>query len=134
MLQAHDYTAAFDRSMVWGIYLGCGLLVLAIMVWLTRRWQRDIRFLLLALLAVAMFLPAPIPGQGVSAPAFIFIGFGLLTGSVDAIAPVLVRFSLAGIATVLLVLVEAIWWRQRRRRRRVAAKPVGASSRRSAKS
>ncbi len=134
MLQAHDYTAAFDRGLVWAIYLGCGLLVLAIMIWLTRRWQRDIRFLLLALLAVAMFLPAPIPEQGVSAPAFIFIGIGLLTHSVDAIAPVLVRFSLAGIATVLLVVVEAIWWRQRRRRRRAANRPAGASPRRPAKS
>lgn len=117
MLQAHDYTNAFDRTFVWGVYLGCGLVAFAIFVWLTRRWQRDIRLLLLALLAVLMFLPAPIPGHNASAPAFIFIALGVLTGAVEIMAPVLVRFSLIGILVVVLVIAEGFWWRARRRRR-----------------
>lgn len=130
MLQAHDYTNIFDRTFVWGLYLGCGLLAFAIFIWLTRRWQRDIRWLLLGLMAVLMFLPAPIPGHNASAPAFIFIALGVLTGAVEIMAPVLVRFSLSGILVVILVIVEGFWWRRRRRRgtpatnRRNAPRPV----------
>jgi hypothetical protein len=116
MLQAHDYTTAFDRTFAWGIYLGCGVLAFLIFCWLTRRWQRDIRLLLLGLLAVAMFLPAPIPGHSAMAPAFIFVALSLLTGGVEVLAPVLVRFSLVGILVVVLVIIESVWWRYRRRR------------------
>lgn len=126
MLQPHDYTNIFDRTFVWGLYLGCGLVVLAIFVWLTHRWQRDIRFLLLALLAVIMFLPAPIPGHAASAPAFIFIALGILTGAVEIMAPVLVRFSLIAILVVVLVAIEGFWWRSRRRRKVPAAKRAAA--------
>jgi hypothetical protein len=126
MLQAHDYTTAFDRTFAWGLYLGCGLLVFLIFLWLTHRWQRDIRFLLLALLAVVMFLPAPIPGHAAMAPAAIFIALSLLSGQVDVLAPVLVRFSLIGIVVVVLVIIESIWWRYRRRRHAAAAKAAGA--------
>lgn len=128
MLQAHDYTNAFDRTFVWGVYLGCGLVALAIFVWLTRRWQRDIRLLLLALMAVLMFLPAPIPGHSASAPAFIFIALGVLTDAVEIMAPVLVRFSLIGILVVVLVIVEGFWWRLRRRRRAPAARGRASST------
>ncbi|MET0379147.1 MAG: hypothetical protein ABW049_09175 [Spongiibacteraceae bacterium] len=129
MLQAHDYTNAFDRTFVWGLYLGCGLLAFAIFIWLTQRWQRDIRLLLLALMAVLMFLPAPVPGHDASAPAFIFIALGVLSGSVEAMAPVLVRFSLVAILIVVLVVVEGFWWRLRRRRRVPAAKQAGSARR-----
>ncbi len=126
MLQAHDYTNVFDRTFVWGLYLGCGLLAFAIFVWLTRRWQRDIRLLLLALMAVLMFLPAPIPGYDASAPAFIFIALGVLSGAVEIMAPVLVRFSLIGILVVVLVIVESFWWRARRRHRVAASAREGS--------
>lgn len=115
MLDVHDYTAAFDRTFAWGLYLGCGVLVMLVMTWLTHRWQRDVRLLLLGLLALAIFLPAQVPGHQASAPAFVFVALGILTGSVDVLAPVLVKFSLIGIVIVVLVVIESVWWRHRRR-------------------
>lgn len=113
--QAH--LAIFDRSVAWGIYLGSAVLGLAILIWLTRRWQRDTRLLLLALLAVLVLMPAPVPGHKAQAPAAIFVVLGVITGAVEALAPILVKFSLAGILVVLLVAIQGFWWRHRRRKR-----------------
>ncbi len=116
MLQTQDFFSAFDRSFAWGLYLGATAVALAIMVWITQRWQRNLRWLLLGLLLVVALMPAPIPNHGVQAPAFVFLAFGLLTRDADMMAPVLVRYALAGAVLVLLVVVEGVWWQARQRR------------------
>jgi heme A synthase len=127
MSQSQAYLAIFDRSVAWGVYLGSAVLMLAILIWITHRWQRDTRLLLLALLAVLVLMPAPIPGHNALAPAFVFVVLGVITGAVEALAPILVRFSLAGILVVVLVAIQGVWWRQRRRKR-VAERPSVRSS------
>lgn len=116
MLQTQDFLSAFDRSFAWGLYLGAAVVALAIMIWVTQRWQRNLRWLLLGLLVVVALLPAPIPNHGVQAPAFVFLVFGLLTKNVDMMAPVLVRYALAAALVLLLVVVEGVWWQARKRR------------------
>ena len=124
MPHSQAYFAIFDRSVAWGIYLGSAVLILAIMIWLTHRWQRDTRLLLLALLAVAILMPAPIPGHKAMAPALIFVALGIVTGAVEALAPILVKFSLAGVLVVLVVAIQGFWWRHRRRKRLAARPPA----------
>lgn len=127
MLQSEDYLTAFDRSLAWGVYLGAALVVLVVMFWLTRRWQRNLRWLLLALLAILELMPATVPGHVAKAPAFIFVAMGVLMKKTEVVAPVLVQFSLAAILAVVLVVIEGMWWRSRHRSGRApgksAAKP-----------
>ncbi len=130
MQQAQDYFAIFDRSVAWGIYLGASLLLLGIMIWLTRRWQRNLRWLLLALLAVAVFMPAPIPGQQAQSPAFVIVALGALSHDVEVIAPVLVRFALAAVLVVILVAIEGVWWRARQRVQAAASRARAAGKNR----
>jgi len=130
MSPSQAYFAIFDRSVAWGIYLGSAVLTLAILIWITHRWQRDIRLLLLALLAIVLFMPAPVPGHQAQAPALIFVVLGVITGAVEPLAPILVKFSLAVIGIVLLVAIQGVWWRYRRRKRlatRPPARPVAAA-------
>jgi hypothetical protein len=116
MLELQDYVGASDYLLAWSLYL-VSALVIFFMLWrLTRRWQRDTRFLLLALLAVVLLTPAPVPGRDVLAPAIIFVALGGVTGGAEVVAPVLVRLSLIGLLAVILVTAEGVWWRRRRRR------------------
>ena len=115
-----------EHSFVWAVYLSAAVVILLILWRWTRRWQRDTRFLLLALLAVVLLTPAPVPGHVVLAPAIIFVVLGGVTGGVEVVAPILVRFSLLGLAVLLLTVVEGIWWRARQRRQRALAKVAAA--------
>jgi len=117
-----------EHSFVWAVYLSAAVVILLILWRWTRRWQRDTRFLLLALLAVLLFTPAPVPGHATMAPAMIFVVLGGVTGGVEVVAPVLVRFSLLGLAVLLLTVVEGVWWRARRRRQ-LARQKVEAARR-----
>lgn len=116
MLDLQDYSNAWDHAVAWSIYLAAAA-VICIALWrLTRRWLHELRYLLLALLAVVLFMPAPVPGHAVQAPALMFLLLGAVTGGPEVIAPVLVRLSLAGVLAILLVLVSSALWRWRRRR------------------
>jgi uncharacterized membrane protein len=129
MLQTQDFFAVFDRSVAWGLYLGATAVMLAIMIWFTRRWQRNLRWLVLGALAVLALMPAPVANHPEHAPAFMVVAFGLLTGDIDAIAPVLVQFALAGVVLLVLVIVEGVWWYARHRRRAVS-RTAGAARKR----
>jgi|GEM_PF-788610 len=126
MLESQDYTVAWEHLTVWGVYLLAALTIMFILWRWTRRWQRDTRFLLLALLVVLLLTPAPVPGHAVLAPALIFVVLGGVTGGAEVVAPVLVRFSLLGVAAILLTAVEGVWWRARRRRRQARARVEAA--------
>jgi len=126
MLDAQPYAVAGEHSFIWGVYLLAAFTILVILWRWSRRWQRDTRFLLLALLAVVLLTPAPVPGHVVLAPAIIFVVLGGVTGGVEVVAPILVRFSLLGLAVLLLTVVEGIWWRARQRRQRALAKVAAA--------
>jgi len=81
-------------------------------------------------LAIVLFMPAPVPGHQAQAPALIFVVLGVITGAVEPLAPILVKFSLAVIGIVLLVAIQGVWWRYRRRKRlatRPPARPVAAA-------
>ena len=117
MLDLQDYSNAWDHLLAWSIYL-LSAFVICFALWrLTRRWLHELRYLLLALLAVVLFMPAPVPGHGVLAPALMFLLLGAVTGGAEVIAPVLVRLSLGGVLAILLVLVSSVLWRLRRRGR-----------------
>jgi chromate transport protein ChrA len=119
MLDLQDYANAWDHLIAWGVYLVSAAIICFALWRLTRRWQHEIRYLLLALIAVVLFMPAPVPGHTVLAPALMFVLLGALTGEgVEVMAPVLVRLSLGGTVAVLLVLVSSIAWRWSRRSRR----------------
>jgi hypothetical protein len=115
MLDPQDYSNAWDHMLAWWIYLlSAGVICFAL--WrLTRRWLHELRYLLLGLLAVVLFMPAPVPGHNVLAPALMFLLLGAFTGGVEVIAPVLVRLSLGGVLAILVVLVSSALWRWRRR-------------------
>jgi heme A synthase len=132
MLQTQDLFAALDRSFAWSLYLGAAVLMLAIMFWFTRRWQRNLRWLLLGALAVLVLMPAPVANHPALAPAFVVAAFGLLTHNADAMAPVLVRFALAGVVLLVLVIVEGVWWHRRHRGGAAARRGQGAGKKRSA--
>lgn len=115
MLDIEDYASAWQHMLAWGIYLiAAGLLCLAFMQ-LTRRWQKDIRLLLLALIAVFLLVPAPVPGRTLLAPAMIFVVLSPVTGTPEVLAAVVVRLMLASIGAIILVILAGIWrrWRQR---------------------
>jgi uncharacterized membrane protein len=120
MLQTQDFFAVFDRSAAWGLYLGATVVMLAIMTWFTWRWQRNLRWLVLGALAVLALMPAQVANHPEQAPAFMVVAFGLLTGDIDVMAPVLVQFALAGVVLLVLVIIEGVWWHARHRRRTVS--------------
>lgn len=116
-MESQDYAGAWDHLWAWGLYL-LSALVLCFILWrVIRRWQLDTRLVLLALFAVALFTPAPVPGRDVMAPALIFVALGGVTGGAEIVAPALVRLSLAGVVALVLVIIAGIWIRLRRRAR-----------------
>jgi hypothetical protein len=119
MLDLQDYANAWDHLIGWAIYLLSATIICFALWRLTRRWLHEIRYLLLTLIAVVLFMPAPVPGHTVLAPALMFLLLGALTGeTAEVIAPVLGRLSLGGVAAVLLVVISSIVWRWQRRRAR----------------
>jgi chromate transport protein ChrA len=119
MLDLQDYANAWDHLIAWAVYLVAAAIICFALWRLTKRWLHEIRYLLLALIAVALFVPAPVPGHAVLAPAVMFVLFGMLSGGeADVLAPVLVRLSLAGTVAVLLVVISSIVWRWSRRKAR----------------
>jgi hypothetical protein len=119
MLDLQDYANAWDHLIAWAVYLIAAAIICFAWWRLTKRWLHEIRYLLLALIAVLLFTPAPVPGHTVLAPALMFVLLGALTGGgAEVLAPVLVRLSLAGTVAVLLVVVSSIVWRLSRGRAR----------------
>ena len=117
MISLAKFTTEAGNQMVWGAYLGAAVVICLAAFMLTRRWQKDIRWLLLSLLAVFLFMPAPVPGRApLQAPAMIFVVLSPFTGTPDVLAPVLVRLSLAAVLAILLTIVAGIWRRWRRRK------------------
>lgn len=115
MLDLQDYSNAWDHLLGWSIYLLSALIICFVLWRLTRRWVHELRYLLLALVAVVLFMPAPVSGHDVLAPALMFLLLGAVTGGVEIIAPVLVRLSLGGVLAILVVLISSALWRWRRR-------------------
>lgn len=115
MADIQALNAAADYRLAWTVYLVAAFGWLLLQAWLTRRWQRETQLLLLGLVAVVLLMPEPVPGHALKAPALGFLLLAPLTGNLEQLAPVLVKLSLAGIAVVLLVVVEGIW-RVRRQR------------------
>jgi len=117
MLDLQDYSNAWDHLIGWGVYLLSAAIICFALWRLTKRWQHEIRYLLLALIAVVLFMPEPVPGHSVLAPALMFLLLGAMTGGAEVLAPVLVRLSLGGVLAIFLVLISSILWRWYRRRR-----------------
>lgn len=119
MLNLAKLTTESGSQVMWGAYLGSAVVICLAAFMLTRRWQADIRWLLLTLLAVFLFMPAPVPGRApMQAPAMIFIALSPFTGTPEVLAPILVRYSLGAIVAILLVIVAGVWRRLRRRKAR----------------
>ena len=103
------YSSAGQYVLAWGVYLAAAVVFCLVWLRLTWRWQKDIRLLLLALLIVFLFVPAPVPGRDVLAPAMIFIALSPFTGTPETLAPVVVRLILAAIAALIVVVIAAVW-------------------------
>lgn len=117
MIDLSIFSGESGSQLMWGIYLAAAVVLCAVLLRLTRRWQFDIRWLLLALCAVFLFMPAPVPGRApLQAPAMIFVVLSPITGTPETLAPVLVRLMLGAIAAVVLVVAIAIFRRVRQRR------------------
>ena len=115
MLDLADYTTVWDHTAAWSVYIAAAVVFLIACLRLTRRWQADVRWLLLSLLAVLLLVPAPIPERALFAPALIFLVLSPFTGSPELIASVLVRFILAAVIAIVLVIIAAVIRRLRRR-------------------
>ena len=117
MFNLAKFTSEAGNQVMWSAYLGSAAVICLAACMLTRRWQADIRLLLLTLLAVFLFMPAPVPGRApLQAPAMIFVALSPFTGTPEILAPVLVRYSLAAVVAILLVAVAGVWRRLHRRR------------------
>lgn len=108
MLEKADYTTLLDHSVAWGVYLAAAFVVLLAYWALTRRWWFELRWLLFALIAVFLLVPAQVPGRAVQAPAMIVVALSPFTGSPELIATVLARLLVAGVAAVVLIVVVSI--------------------------
>jgi hypothetical protein len=117
MLDLQDYSNASDYLVAWSIYLLSAAIICFALWRLTRRWLHELRYLVLALVAVVLFMPQPVAGHGAMAPALMFLLLGAVTGGTEAIAQVLVRLSVGGVAAILLVLLTSAFWRWRHRAR-----------------
>lgn len=117
MLDMADYTTLLDHSAAWGIYLAAAFIFLLAYWGLTRRWWFELRWLLFALLAVFLLVPAPVPGRQLQAPAMIMIAFSPFTGTPELIATVIARLLLVAVVVVVLVIVASIIRRVHLRRR-----------------
>lgn len=121
MLNTRETLLASDHMLAWSVYGVAAVLLLFILWRFTRRWQWDTRWLVLALSAVLVLTPSPVPGHELLAPAMIFLALGGMTGGAEVIAPALVRLSLAGILAIILVVIAGFWHRRSQRRARQRA-------------
>ncbi len=117
MLDLADYTTLLDHSVAWGVYLVAALVVLLAYWGLTRRWQFDVRWILFALLAVFLLMPAPVPGRHLLAPAMIMVALSPFAGEPELLANVFARLLITAVAAVVLVVVVGIIRRLRLRHR-----------------
>lgn len=117
MFDPQDYMAASDYSIAWLVYLLSAAVLLLLQWRFTRGWQRDLRFLLLALATLVLLLPVPLPGYRVMVPAVGFLLLGGFTGGPAILAPVLVRLAIGTLVVLLLTVVHGVVWRQLQRRR-----------------
>ncbi|MDB6061204.1 MAG: hypothetical protein JWM78_1307 [Verrucomicrobiaceae bacterium] len=117
MIDLAKFTTESGSQMMWGAYLASAVVICFVVFMLTRRWQADIRWLLLTLLAVFLFIPAPVPGRApLRAPAMIFVVLSPMTGTPEVLAPILVRLTLGAIVAILIVIIAGIVRRWRRRK------------------
>jgi hypothetical protein len=117
MLNFAKFTTEAGNQQVWAAYLVAAVVICFVVFMLTRRWQADIRWLLLTLLALFVFMPTPVPGRSpLQAPAMIFIVLSPFTGTPEVLAPVLVRYSLGAIVAILIVIIAGVWRRLHRRK------------------
>lgn len=108
MLDLVDYAVLQDHSVAWGVYLAAALVILLVYVQLTKRWWFELRWLLFALVAVFVLVPAPVPGRTVLAPAMIMVALSPFTGTPEMIAAAIARLLLAALAAAVLVVIAAI--------------------------
>ncbi len=118
MLDLQDYADAWVHLIAWGVYLLSATIICFALWRLTRRWWHELRYVLLALIAVLLFMPAPVLCHAVMAPALMVVALGIVSGDAEVVAPVLVRLSLGGAIAILVVLLSSIVWRLRRRKTR----------------
>jgi hypothetical protein len=117
MISLAKFTTEAGNQLVWSAYLASAVLMCFAVFMLIRRWQADIRLLLLTLLTLFLFMPAPVPGRApLQAPAMIFIALSPFTGTPETLAPILVRYSVGAVLVILFVIFAGIWRRVRRRR------------------
>ncbi len=103
MLDLADYRTLFDHNTVWGIYLAAAAVLLLAFAQLTKRWWFELRWLLFALIAVFLFMPAPLPGRDLLAPAMIMVALSPFTGAPELIGDVLARLLLGGAVAVIAI-------------------------------
>lgn len=108
MFDLADYTTLLDHSVAWGMYLAAAFVVLLAYWGLTRRWWFELRWLLFALIAVFLLVPAQVPGRTVLAPAMIMVALSPFTGSPELIATVLARLLVTGVAALVLVAIVSV--------------------------
>lgn len=108
MLNKADYTTLLDHSIVWGVYIAAALVILLSYWGLTRRWWFELRWLLFALMAVFLLVPAPLPGRAVQAPAMIIVALSPFTGARELVATVLARLLVTAVAAVVVVAIIAV--------------------------
>ena len=117
MLDLADYATLWDHTAAWSVYLVAACIFLLAYSRLTRRWQFDVRWLLFALIAVFLLVPAPVPGRHLLAPAMIMIALSPFTGTHELIADVIVRLIVAGTVAIVLVIIAGVIRRVRLRHR-----------------
>ena len=105
MLDLTDFTALLDHDFAWAVYLTAAAVVLLAYWGVSRRWWFELRWLLFALLAVLLFVPAPVPGSDLRAPAMIMLALSPFTGSPELIAAVVSRLLLYAVAAIALVVI-----------------------------
>lgn len=124
MFESQDFVAASDYMVAWAVYGAAAAVLLGVGLWVTRRWQRDLRWLVLGLLAILLLMPAPVPEASVQAPVISFLALGALSGhNPELLAPVLVKLALSIVVLVVAVVAHGVWWR--RRRPAAARRPAG---------
>lgn len=108
MLDLTNYTTLLDHSVAWGAYLVAAFVFLLAYWALTRRWWFELRWLLFALIAVFLLVPAVVPGRTLLAPAMIMIALSPFTGTPELIATVIARLLVVTVGAVILVVIASI--------------------------
>ncbi len=110
-----------DASMAYGIFWAAYLIAFAVFFYMMKRLFRflplyGLRTLLLAALAVIFLTPVESPDlAGWWIPAWLFGGYELVLGDVDAAGRALFNLSAAGLAMLLVWILDLVRYRLTRR-------------------